>query len=143
MAVIADVNALVGYFVQDHPHHEIWRSWWQARDREEVLLVDLALVGLVRIVTNSRIYSPPADPTETFEFVEALLAQPNCRRATDTSGALSPFRDLCESSQATGNLVPDAYLAGVARSLGCGVVSLDRDFRRFDGLRIVDPSVRG
>jgi uncharacterized protein len=34
-----------------------------------------------------------------------------------------------------GNLVPDAYLAALAIEGGCELVTTDRDFARFTGLR--------
>lgn len=49
------------------------------------------------------------------------------------------FRDTVLDSDAWGNLIPDAYLASVARAHAVPVASFDRDFRRFDGLEIVVP----
>jgi len=34
-----------------------------------------------------------------------------------------------------GGLVPDAWFAALAVESGCEWITLDRDFRRFDGLR--------
>jgi predicted nucleic acid-binding protein len=36
--------------------------------------------------------------------------------------------------------VTDAYIAASAVTLGAGVVTFDRDFRKFDGVRILEPS---
>jgi uncharacterized protein len=45
------------------------------------------------------------------------------------------FRDLCQNTSASGKLVPDAYLAALAIEHGCEVITTDRDFARFPGLR--------
>ena len=45
------------------------------------------------------------------------------------------FTRLCRESGATGNLVPDAFLAALALEHGCELVSNDADFARFRGLR--------
>jgi predicted nucleic acid-binding protein len=37
-------------------------------------------------------------------------------------------------------LVTDAYIATSAVTLRAGVVTFDRDFRTFDGVRILEPS---
>ena len=37
--------------------------------------------------------------------------------------------------EAKGNLVPGAYLAALAIEHGCELISADRDFARFPGLR--------
>jgi predicted nucleic acid-binding protein len=41
----------------------------------------------------------------------------------------------CREGAASGDLVPDAYLAAVATVLGAELVTADRDFARFPGLR--------
>lgn len=41
--------------------------------------------------------------------------------------------------RARGDAIPDAYLAGLARELSCAVATFDRDFRRFAGVRMVEP----
>ena len=42
---------------------------------------------------------------------------------------------VCRQSDAGGKLIPDAYLAALALEHGCEVVTADKDFRRFPGLR--------
>ncbi|MCC7474774.1 MAG: PIN domain-containing protein [Pirellulales bacterium] len=49
------------------------------------------------------------------------------------------FRELCRRVQATGNLVPDAYLAALAMESGCEWVTTDRDYARFPGLNWCHP----
>lgn len=46
---------------------------------------------------------------------------------------------VCRRAQATGNLVPDTYLAAVAIKHGGELASADRDFERFPGLRWHNP----
>jgi uncharacterized protein len=43
--------------------------------------------------------------------------------------------DLCRRTPARGNLIPDAYLAALAIESGSELVSTDRDYARFAGLR--------
>ena len=45
------------------------------------------------------------------------------------------YRDLCQSSRATGSLTQDAWLAALAIEHGCEWVTTDDDDRRFPGLR--------
>jgi len=49
------------------------------------------------------------------------------------------FTDLCRRAGAKGNLVPDAYLVALALEQGAVLVTADRDFPRFPGLRLVHP----
>jgi predicted nucleic acid-binding protein len=62
-------------------------------------------------------------------------------RARGRLAAESDARDAsARAFHATGNLVPDAYIASVVLGYDCPVATFDRDFRRFDGPRIVTPA---
>ncbi|MFI5265845.1 MAG: PIN domain-containing protein, partial [Chloroflexota bacterium] len=45
------------------------------------------------------------------------------------------FTSLCTRAGATGNLVPDAYLAALAIESGSEWITTDRGFARYPGLR--------
>jgi predicted nucleic acid-binding protein len=47
--------------------------------------------------------------------------------------------EACRRGDAKGNLISDAWIAAIAIEQGATLVSADRDFRRFPGLRIEDP----
>ncbi|MGH8824437.1 MAG: PIN domain-containing protein [Jiangellaceae bacterium] len=49
------------------------------------------------------------------------------------------FSELCTRSEARGNRVTDAHIAAVAIETGSDVVTTDRDYRRFRGLRWSHP----
>jgi len=51
------------------------------------------------------------------------------------------LRTIIDTAQVSGPLVTDAALAALAPELGALLCTMDRDFRRFDGLRLGDPSV--
>ena len=50
------------------------------------------------------------------------------------------FGSQIRSAKASANLVTDAYIAAAAIALGATVVTFDRDFRRFDGLSVLELS---
>jgi uncharacterized protein len=62
------------------------------------------------------------------------VAQPNHIRLTPSDRVTDIFEAWCQAADATGDLVPDAYLAALATDHACTLVSLDRDFARFEGL---------
>jgi len=45
---------------------------------------------------------------------------------------------LCLEARATGNLIPDAYLAAITIESGCEFVTTGRDFARIRGLSWTD-----
>lgn len=62
------------------PDHEAYRDWLNSEinlDRP-FGLSELALSGFLRIVTNRRVFKPPATVAEAMVFVDALRSRPNC-----------------------------------------------------------------
>ncbi|MGI8573941.1 MAG: PIN domain-containing protein [Egibacteraceae bacterium] len=53
------------------------------------------------------------------------------------------FEELCTAADATGDLAADAGLAALALEHGCEIVSFDRDFARFEGIRWLRPTRTG
>ncbi len=96
-------------------------------------------VAFVRVVTNRRIFDPPTSLTEAFEFLDAVCAQPHHVLLAPGPRHIEFLRHICETSDATGDLVSDAVLAAIALEHGCVVASLDRDFARFTSIEHVRP----
>lgn len=139
--MVADVNVMVAAFRLDHPHHPVVRPWFdqQLVSTESLVVPDLVWAGFVRVVTSKRIFKVPAITDDALEFVDAVRRQRNYLPVPHLPDVLDVFGEVCRTQQVAGNLVTDAYIAAVALSLGAAVVSLDRDFRRFDSLKIVEP----
>ena len=134
--LLPDVNVLLAAFRGDHDHHRPARAFLEhARGTTEVLcLSDVALSGVLRLATNSRVFVRPDTSEAVLAYLDALLEPPGqLVRAGTTHWAR--FTELCRQLTLRGNLVPDAYLAALAIEHGCEVITADRDFRRFPGLR--------
>lgn len=140
--LVFDVNVLVAAFRADHPHHDHVRPWLTSTLAKGTTfhVPDLVWVGFLRIATNRRIFAVPATLQEAFGFVAALRAQAGYRAVGFDPDLLSTWERSCVDGQAGGDLVPDAYIAAVAQRISGIVVTRDRDFQRFDGLRTVDPA---
>lgn len=142
IVIVLDVNVVLAAFRQDHPHHSAARPWLERllASGTGILVPDFVWVGFIRLVTNSHIFAVPSTPKEAFEFVEAVLAAPSYVGIPGLGDQLHVFKNTVLESDAWGNLVPDAYLASIARFHAAPMASFDRDFRRFDGLEIVVPA---
>lgn len=140
--LLPDVSVLIYAHRRDAtPDHERYASWLTqlAVGSEPFALSVLSLSGLVRIVTNPRVFHRPSRLEEVFAFIGELTGRPTARLITPGREHLPIFRQLCEASGASGKLVADAQHAAVAIEHGCTLVSTDADFDRFPGLRWQHP----
>ncbi len=134
---LPDVNVLLYAFRDAAPDHERYRAWLEATvDAEEPFAVaDVVLSGFVRVATHPRIFDPPTSLEEAFRFARALRGAPTAVLVAPGPRHFDLFEKLCRDGGARGNLVSDAYLAALAIESGSELVTTDRDFARFPGLR--------
>lgn len=139
---LLDVNMVLAAFREDHPHHAPARAWWVGAvgEGESFTVPDVVWSGFVRIVGSRRAFADPTPARDAFDFVRHVTAHRAYRRVTPGPRYLRIFEDLCVGADATGNLVSDAAIAAIAIEHDCQLVSFDRDFARFEGLRWSRPS---
>jgi len=139
---LPDVNVLVSAYRDDAPNHTSCRSWLESTlaSDESFALSDLVLSGFVRVVTHRRVFALPSPVAAALQFADVLRSQPHCVPVQPGARHWGIFTRLCESAEARGNLIPDAYLAAMAIESGCEWITLDRDFSRFEGLRWSRPA---
>ena len=135
---LPDVNVLIYAHRSDScDDHEAYARWLTdlATGFEPFAISSLTLSGLVRIVTNRRIFRRPSTLDEVFDFINELIARPNARVIHPGPRHLEIFEDLCRQSGATAKLAADAQHAAVAIEHGCTMITTDSDFDRFPDLR--------
>jgi uncharacterized protein len=118
-------------------NHEEYRTWLELAlgGDEPVGVSDLVLSGFIRVATHPRVFDPPAPVKAALDFADAVRAQPMAVPVVAGDRHWQIFARLCVDADAKGNLVPDAYLAALAIETGATLVTTDRDFSRFHGLR--------
>jgi uncharacterized protein len=134
---LLDVNVTIAAHRDDHPHFETARAWL---DRQLAVgasfsVPDLVAGSFLRVVTNSRIFATPTPIAEAFRYLRALRAQPGHVLLGPGPRHLELMEKLCADADARGDLIPDVQLAALAIEHACELMSFDRDFARFAGLR--------
>ena len=139
--ILLDSTVLVHAFRNDAPRHEPMQAWLNMRLRAEpvVGLAELALAGLVRIVTHPRVFAQPSSLEEVVQFTDFVRGRPNAVIVQPGRNHWGIFQRLCEQGNARGNLVTSAYLAALAIESGSEWMTTDPGFARFPGLQWRDP----
>jgi toxin-antitoxin system PIN domain toxin len=134
---LVDVNVLVYSFRADAPDHRKYAVWLneQVNSDESFGVSDLILSGFLRIVTHPRIFTPPTPLPVALTFAEGYRCVPAAIPIAPGVRHWDIFTRLCREATARGNLVPDAWLAALAIESGSELITTDRDYARFPGLR--------
>ena len=138
---LLDANILLYAYNSDSPHHQTCRNWLEeAFDGPEPLALPWqTLLAFVRIATSSRATSRPLTGELTCNIVNRWLEHPNVTIVTAAERFWPLLRELILEAHVSGPLLTDAALAALALENGATLCSTDRDFRRFRGLKLIDP----
>ena len=106
---------------------------------ELVTLFWPVLMAYLRISTHRAILPQPLSAVSAEANLAGLIGRPNVRVCGEADGFWTTYADETGPRPA-GNDVPDAHLVALMRQHGVGTIyTRDRGFRRFDGIRVVDP----
>lgn len=139
--LLADINVLVNAFRPEATEHERCHAFVEEMINGEssYAVSDFVVNGFVRLVTNRRIYKDPDPLDRALIFAETYRNQPHAAVVSGEKRHWEIFTRLSREAGASGNLIPDAYLAALAIEHGCEFVTCDKDFARFEGLRWRSP----
>jgi len=106
---------------------------------EAVGVAPESLAAVIRITTHPRVWKTPVSTEQAFTFVDAVRTAPAAIPVLPGADHWRLFAALCKESGARGNLVGDSWMAALAIGQGCTLVTTDRDFARFRGVRTRHP----
>jgi toxin-antitoxin system PIN domain toxin len=134
---IVDANVLLYAVNSDAAHHEQARAWLDGAlvGAETVGFAWVVLLAFWRIATNSSVFAHPLTTDTARAVIEAWLDQAAAVIVEPTPRHLPLLRGLLDEVGTAANLVNDAHLAAIALEHGATIVSFDRDFGRFIGVR--------
>lgn len=138
---IVDLNVLLYAVNESSVHHRPAVSCWESliNGDETVALPWVVLSGFLRVATNPRVFPHPLDVERACTMVDEWLALEIVFIPTEKPAHWVALRALLVAAGTAANLTTDAHIAAIAITHDATVVSFDRDFRRFDGLRVKNP----
>jgi toxin-antitoxin system PIN domain toxin len=134
---VVDANVLLYASNERSPDHPVSRAWLEdaLAGRRTVGFAWTVVLSFLRVSTSSVAFPRPLSIEVACADVEHWLKQPNSVEVRPGPRHLGPVCDLLDRAGTAGNLVNDAHLAALALENDAEVVSFDRGFGRFEGLR--------
>lgn len=138
---LPDANILLYAYNSDAAHHEKCREWLENQLSGENLIGFgwQTITAFLRISTNPRAFPKPLTPNEAAEVVSDWLELPNVQMLLPADNHWTIFKNLITGGQIRAAMIMDAHLAALAIEHNAILVTTDRDFNRFSGLKTFDP----
>jgi toxin-antitoxin system PIN domain toxin len=144
---LVDTNLLVYATFADAPEHARARGWLAQRLAEEEGTVALCwpvMYAFLRLITSARVFGRHAVTVrDGWEVAAGYLVQPAVRLVTPGPAHMAIAAELAETPGLRSDDVPDVEIAALAIEHGLVLASHDHGFRRFSGLRVLDPLTAG
>ena len=92
------------------------------------------------VVTHPKIFDPPTRMNDALAQVDAWLGSPSLAVMSESDRHWTSLGTMLRQSKATGVRVHDARIAAICADHGVTtVLSADRDFGKFPGIRVQNP----
>ena len=135
---LLDANVWLAIAFSGHVHHLRARAWFDGLGDEACIFCRITQMALLRHLTNSKIMgSVVQTQQQAWASYEALAADPRVVFAMEPVDFESRFRALTQDASPSHNRWTDAYLASFAMAGDFELVTLEKDFRSAEGLRLL------
>jgi len=141
-ADLLDVNVWVALADENHTHHQKARGYWMNQSAPKVAFTRATMLGMIRLLINPVVMqNKPFALAEAISAYKAFRALPEVIWVDEGQKAATQVDDILAQWIASNKITPhmwtDSYLASLAISTECRIVSFDGDFRRFKGLSLL------
>lgn len=139
--ILLDANVLLYAYDARSPRHLKAKAWLEKTfsGTDSVFLSWTTLLAFVRIVTHPRVFQSPLSLEAAILCVDGWLERPCVQVLQCGDDHWKIFCRVALGGQVRGPMIMDAHLAALAVEHGMTLVTTDRDFARFEGLRFKDP----
>jgi uncharacterized protein len=139
--IVIDVNILIYAHNSASDTSAASKQWLEQAlsEPEPVGFPWAAIHSFLRLTTGHVVLPRPLDMPTATSIVDDWLSAPNTRIIEPGPRYWTIFQELLIKARVTGKLVSDAHLAAITIEHDATMYTADRDFRRFAGLRVINP----
>lgn len=142
MSFATDANILLYAVHRESEHHAKAKTFIEAcMAGPELWVIPWPVVqAFLRISTHIGVFPNPLSPAQATSVIDSLAVLPHVQFIGEDPGFWNGYKAGILKYQSRGNAIPDTLMTFIL--LAYGVTTLytkDRDFRRYEGLKVIDP----
>ena len=135
---LVDLNVWFSLLVPEHIHHSSSAQWFRGAHVDEAKFCRSTQFGVARLLaTSSAMAGKPLSVRDAWWTIQRLMEDERVGFLHEPRGFEAIVASLLNQPTASPKLVGDAYLAAYALASGESLVTFDRGFAQFEGLRVV------
>jgi uncharacterized protein len=133
---LPDINVWVALVYAGHADHAAAKAWFDAAEPQSAAFCRVTHMGLLRLLTNRKVMGEAVlSQRGAWGVYDLLYADERVVFALEPNNIEVCFRGFASSPHSVTKGWTDAYLAAFAITYDLRLVSFDRGFRRYDGLK--------
>jgi toxin-antitoxin system PIN domain toxin len=137
-ADLLDANVWLALAAEAHSHHRRAEAYWMNEAASVAAFCRVTQLAFLRHLTNRTIMGEQVlTPSSAWNKRAEFLALAEVRFIEEPLGLDEQFGKFCHLGRTSPNLWTDAYLTSFAKCAGLRLVTFDRDFSRFAGLKLL------
>jgi toxin-antitoxin system PIN domain toxin len=135
--LLPDVNVWFAMTFDMHAHHASAKLWFDALIDDTVYFCRMTQQGFLRLSTNPTTAGAEVlTMDEAWQKYDEYLRDPRIAFATEPAGLEAQWRLYSQGNTFSTNVWNDAYLASFAKLADYEVVTFDKGFTRYPGLKL-------
>jgi uncharacterized protein len=135
MSDLPDLNVWLALVDPDHEHHARAKRYWETEAASRLTFCRITMLGLLRLLTNRKVMrNEPFTPEQAWLAYRSFLALPEVDFLAEPTAAEPQMAEWTDTPSFAPERWTDAWLAALAASTRCRLVSFDAGFRSFPGL---------
>jgi uncharacterized protein len=137
--ILPDLNILLHAVNLSSARHSICAGWLEeslSGGKDTIGIPWIVRLGFLRIATSMKVFETPLTVAAASEWLDGITTRPRVVPLEPGPSHMALLRHLLLDTGTGGNLVSDAHLAALALEHDALIVTGDRDFARFPGLKV-------
>lgn len=137
MTDLLDLNVWLALADGNHPHHPAVARYWKEHGDTAKAFCRVTMLGFLRLTSKAGVLSSTLTPAAAWAAYQSLLATPTIVFLPEPAGLGGALADFAHQPGFAPSLWTDACLAAFALAGGHRLVTFDRDYGRFGGLKML------